>query len=208
MLMIVQLRRERYRDEPLPATQVVATRAPVWIWVVQAFLGYEWFISGLNKLLNRRFNSQLFGLLQQSTQGGPYGWYASFIRQFVLPNHTVLGVLTEIGETSIGIVLMLGAGAALFLPRGPMAWYARLAVVPMLVGSIFLSLNYFFQSGVPVPWLNTSNSLSEGVDITILIALFSAALLAANLQALAGRSAVPAPIARLTVLTEDRDMPP
>jgi len=178
----------------------------VWIWVAQAILGYEWLISGLNKILDRHFDTQLLVVLQQSAQGGPYGWYAWFIRNVVLPNHALIGMLTQIGETSIGVVLLFGAGVSLFLPSGQVARYAKLAAASVLLGSIFLSLNYFFQSGVPIPWLNSANSLAEGVDITILIALFSMALLAANLHALATPTAVSAPITRIGIHVENQDI--
>src|SRR5579864_3833758 len=109
--------REATSNAPVVVADTTATaQLPIWIWVAQAFLGYEWLISGFNKLLNSRFNAQLLNLLQQSAQGGSYGWYASFIRQIVLPNHTLLGVLTEIGETTIGVVLLVAAGVSLFLP--------------------------------------------------------------------------------------------
>jgi uncharacterized membrane protein YphA (DoxX/SURF4 family) len=189
------------------AATTTPIRLALWIWVTQAFLGYEWLISGLNKLLNARFNAQLLAVLQQSAQGGSYGWYASFIRQVVLPNHTVVGVMTELGEASIGVVLLLASGIALLLPDMPLARYVRLAAAAALLGSIFLALNYFFQSNVPLPWINTNNSLNEGVDITILIALVSTALVAANVQAVMGREAVPVPVTSFAVRPEGRDIP-
>jgi len=205
--------RQTGHDAPSTATETDATRAPIWIWVIQAFLGYEWLVSGVNKILNARFDAQLAPYLRQSAQVATYGWYASFVRQLVIPNHLLFGVLTEIGETAIGAVLVIGAGLAVFRPRWSMSMYAKLVAGAALLGSVFLSLNYFFQTNAPVPWLNANNSLTQGVDITIIIAFISAALLATNLHAaaadrLAGfrlRRAELVP-ARVHIMTHDDDL--
>jgi hypothetical protein len=53
-----------------------------------------------------------------------------------------------------------------------------------LLGSASLSLNYFFQGGIYLPWINSGNALNPGVDINIMVALVSVVLVGANLSAL------------------------
>ena len=65
---------------------------PLSLTVVQLILAYEWLISALNKLLNRDFGTQLVSFLNHGTQGNPYPWYAVFLTQFVLPNHTLFAI--------------------------------------------------------------------------------------------------------------------
>ena len=62
--------------------------------VMQLVLAYLWLVSGANKLLDPAFGTQLVPVLRQSTQGNPYGWYATFLRIIVLPNHTLFALET------------------------------------------------------------------------------------------------------------------
>ena len=159
-------------------------RLPLWIIVVQAILAYEWLISAMNKIVNPHYETQLTALLRQSTHINPYGWYATLLSNIILPNHTIFAALDLIGELSIGVTLTFGVVLLLMRPHGRMRSYGVAAVCTALLGSAFLSLNYFFQGGTPLPWVNAGSSLIPGVDIDILIPLLSLTLFAANIQVL------------------------
>jgi thiosulfate dehydrogenase [quinone] large subunit len=156
---------------------------PAGLAAVQIVLAYEWLLSGINKILNPNFTLQLGATLQQNISGNPYGWYSGLLRAVVLPHAGTFGILTELGEVSIGLTLL---GSALLWLRRP---HSRLAVIAgkvaclALAGAILLPLNFFFMSGDPVPWVNPGNAFNEGVSIDALIPLLSATLLVANLRA-------------------------
>ena len=159
-------------------------RLPGWLIVMQLALAYQWLVSGINKLLDSRFSTQLVPVLQGSTRGNPYSWYASFLRLIVLPNHAFFALAVQVMEPAIGLALLLGAGLWLVRPRGLLTLYGGLAASAALIGSIGLSLNYFFQGGTYLPWVNAGNALNPGVDIDIMSSAVSAVLLGANLSAL------------------------
>lgn len=168
--------------EPLAARQ---TGIPAVACVLlQLILAYEWLISGLDKIGTARFDSQLVVVLQQGTQGSRYGWYVSLLHQFVLPNHSLFALLVQVTEPALGLALLLGGSLGLLRPYTRIIVYGALAASAALLGSAFLSLNYFFQGNCPIPWINTSNSFVPGVNINILVALISLVLLAANLRLL------------------------
>lgn len=154
--------------------------------VLQIVLAYEWLVSGLDKLANRHFDSQLVSLLQQGSQGSRYGWYVSLLRTFVLPNHTVFALLVQVTEPAVGLALLMGGALGLFRPHTRIAIYGALAASAALLGSTLLCLNYFFQGDCPVPSVNPSNSFVPGVSINIFVALISLVLLVTNLRWLTG----------------------
>jgi len=150
--------------------------------VLQVVLAYEWLVSGLDKIGNAHFDSQLVSLLQQSTQGSRYGWYVSLLHKVVLPNHSFFALLVQITEPALGLALLLGGSLGLLRPHTRIAVYGALASSAALLGSAALSLNYFFQGNCPIPWINTGNSFVPGVNINILVALISLVLLVTNLH--------------------------
>lgn len=91
--------------------------------VIRLFLGYSWFTSGFGKLTGGGFDAS--GFLTNAVTNpvmGPdgnavYGWYTSFIEGFALPNVGIFNVLVPLGETLVGVGLILGcftSAAALF----------------------------------------------------------------------------------------------
>jgi hypothetical protein len=58
--------------------------------------------------------------------------------------------------------------------------YSACVAAAALLGAIFLSMNYFFQSAEPIPWINPNNSFVPGLDINTLVALLSLLLLLVN----------------------------
>ncbi len=87
--------------------------------VVQILIGYEWFMSGLTKVVDGGFPSGLGDELRETSEGVG-GWYESFLDGTVIPNAKLFGVLIEVGELAIGIALI---GAAI-------VWLVRWSRLP------------------------------------------------------------------------------
>jgi thiosulfate dehydrogenase (quinone) large subunit len=76
---------------------------------VRLLLGALWLNGGLEKLLNPGFPKMFDAVLQTGgyiDQGPPP--FEAFMRQFVVPNAELVAVLTGLGETAIGVGLLLG----------------------------------------------------------------------------------------------------
>ena len=76
---------------------------------VRLLLGALWLNGGLEKLLNPEFPKLFDAVLQTGgyiDQGPPP--FEAFMRQFVVPNAELVAVLTGLGETAIGVGLLLG----------------------------------------------------------------------------------------------------
>jgi thiosulfate dehydrogenase (quinone) large subunit len=76
---------------------------------VRLLLGALWLNGGLEKLLNPGFPKMFDAVLQTGgyIEPGPPPFEA-FMRQFVVPNAELVGVLTGLGETAIGVGLLVG----------------------------------------------------------------------------------------------------
>ena len=76
---------------------------------IQAIIGWEWIMSGGNKLFSGTFPQGLADALTNSFKDNPNGWYVSFLKQVVVPNSVFFGYLIEWTEIIVGIVLVSGA---------------------------------------------------------------------------------------------------
>jgi thiosulfate dehydrogenase [quinone] large subunit len=91
-----------------------------WIWlIIRLYAGYEWLSAGLGKINNPAWTGNkagsalagfVKGALAKSTGTHPdvQSWYATFLNNVVLPNTAVWGYIVAIGETLVGIALILG----------------------------------------------------------------------------------------------------
>lgn len=104
-------------EEMNTQTEATAPRAPVGLasrlplvalLLVQIFIGYEWFMSGLTKIYRGGFPSGLAKELTEKSRGAP-GWYKSFLDGSIIPNATPFGYVIEIGELLIGVALIAAA---------------------------------------------------------------------------------------------------
>ncbi len=75
--------------------------------VVELAVGYEWFISGLVKIVRGNFPSGLADELVDKSKGTAE-WYASFLNSVVIPNGEFFGYFIEIAEILAGIALIVG----------------------------------------------------------------------------------------------------
>ncbi len=167
--------------------------------LIQAFLGYEWLMSGLTKIVRGGFPSGLADELAEKSEG-TVGWYKSFLDGAVIPNGDAFGYLIEIGELVIGIALIAAALLWLVrwtrLPDGGRAAVLLVTALAALVG-IFMNVNFHLANGSPHPWLIPSDGFDEGVDLDSLMPVLQLALIAVSvglLRTLRLRSRQPARI--------------
>lgn len=138
---------------------------------IQIFLGYEWLMSGLSKVLAGDFASGLAGTLSDQTKdmSGPY---KSFVDGVVIPNGQLFGYLVMAGELALGL-LLIGA-ALLWITRwSQMNYKGRQAVLGLIVlagfVAIFMNINFHIAGGASHPWLIAADPNGEGVDLDSLM---------------------------------------
>lgn len=134
---------------------------------VQAFLGYEWFMSGLSKVLSPDWVSGLGDTLTDTAKNlnGPYD---SFLTGLVIPNGPLFAILVMVGELAIGASLV--AVAILWWARWDRAGArAQSVLLAIIVGagvfSIFLNVNFHLANNGGHPWLISGDPFEEGVDL-------------------------------------------
>ena len=163
---------------------------------IQAIIGWEWIMSGGNKLFSGTFPQGLADALTNSFKDNPNGWYVSFLKQVVVPNSVFFGYLIEWTEIIVGIVLVSGAILLLSKPRMPgdpqnglNVAYCIAVVVAAAIGA-FQNINFhFFMGGWVLPTFDPGNAYNEGIDLEALLPLFFLVIIIANLamvQALSG----------------------
>lgn len=91
-----------------------------WIWlIIRLYAGYEWLLAGYGKITNSAWfggsaGSALTGFvkgaLTKASGAHPdvQPWYATFLTNVVLPNVGLFSNIVAIGETLVGIALILG----------------------------------------------------------------------------------------------------
>jgi thiosulfate dehydrogenase [quinone] large subunit len=148
-------------------------------------LGYEWLLSGLNKLLSPDFASNLSANLQQSFTGNPNGWYVSLLTRLVIPHAGLFAALVEGGEVLVALGLAAGAGWWLRGTRLRPVWARSLHLggALALAGGALMTANYWLLAGNTLPWLKTDAPFGEGLDIDGLLTLVALALLVVHLLA-------------------------
>jgi len=137
------------------------------ILLVQALVGYEWFASGLTKLVHGDFPGGLRSALGEMSGGAP-GFYRSFLETAVIPHAQAFGYAVELGELLLGVVLIGGAALAVLGRggRGP-----ALALVAAAAG-LFLAVNLELANGAHFGLPIAGDSFDEGIDLdTIMVGL-------------------------------------
>jgi thiosulfate dehydrogenase [quinone] large subunit len=146
---------------------------------VQAIIGWEWLMSGGNKLLSGTFPQGLAETLTDMMKNNPDSWYVAFLQHSVLPQSVLYGYLIEWTEMTIGIILLGGAFILLAQPRSKGQPQYRLTIIysvtamsAALVGA-FLTINFHFLAGGWIfPWFDGSAANGEGIDLDALLPPF------------------------------------
>lgn len=158
---------------------------------LQAALGYEWLVSGLDKALYGRFPATLGSLLAGVLHGGAVpAAFAALLRAVALPHPLFFGWLIEWSETLAGLALL---GAALVELLRPLMerhltpetrrqwWEPAHRVVDALalaaaVGTALLGLSFYLLDGAPAFWPEPSVAFGGAIDTGLLLAALAAPL--------------------------------
>ena len=145
---------------------------------IQAFLGYEWFMSGLAKALSGDFISGLGDQLTDTSKDLS-GFYKSFLDGTVIPNAQVFGYLVMVGELAIGILLIALAAVWWFRWSG-LSITGQSVVLGLIVlagvFAIFMNINFHLANGGTHPWFIAADPFDEGVDLDSVMPLIQLAI--------------------------------
>lgn len=159
--------------------------------LIQAIVGYEWLVSGANKVLSGQFPQGLAAALDGGLKGNPNGWYVSFVRAVVLPHSVFYGYLIELAEVGIGLALL--GGALLLIGHIPTrgAPFYRLARAEIGAAAIaafaclVLCVNFHFYMGDGlISALNPGNPFDQGIDLDTLLPPIAAIVCVLNIRLL------------------------
>lgn len=168
--------------EPRPTTRLPLAG----LLLIQLFIGYEWFMSGLTKIHQGDFPGGLAAELEAKSKGAA-GWYKSFLDGSVIPHAAGFGYALEIGELLIGIALVGTTLAWLFgghrLPARGRAWILIATAAAALAG-IFMNVNFHLANGSAHPWLIPKGGFDEGVDLDSLMPAIQLVLIVVSLALL------------------------
>ncbi len=129
--------------DPKIAHTLFSTTKLWWLWlIVRFYLGYQWFEAGWEKVQNpvwvgKNAGAAISGFVQGSLSktSGPHpdvsGWYAWFLKSYVLTHPVFWSHLVAYGEVAVGVCLVIGAftGIAAFF-------------------GLFMNMNYLFAGTV------------------------------------------------------------
>ena len=156
----------------LPASGNTALAASA---LIQAALGIEFTLSGLNKFADPNFVDN-FKAFVAASPGTQHGVLAPLIHAIVQPNIAFFASLTKYTELGLGIVLLLGAlevGRRRLSGRfGTEHGYeAPVALVAALAGlaAAGLSLAIALLMGEPLPTITPGRALTTAIPVELLL---------------------------------------
>jgi thiosulfate dehydrogenase [quinone] large subunit len=169
-------------------------RVNVLLAALQLLVGYQWLVSGGDKLLYGHFPDQMRQLVAGAISSGRLpDFFAQFLQSAVLPNATIFGVLVECGEMLTGLGLLAGVLLSMTRPpilrrltaeRGSGARFARIALGALYVltvvaalGALFMGLNYWALDGMPMPWFAPGLAYGGAIHPALFLAGASATIL-------------------------------
>jgi hypothetical protein len=157
---------------PLPASGNAALAASA---LMQASLGVEFLLSGLNKFADANFVAN-FGTFVRSSPASSRGLFSPFIQSLVLSRLQLWAALIEFTELALGIVLLIGAAEiARRRFRGRYArqygYEAPVALVAALAGLLAagLSLSIFLLNGGVLPTIMPGRAFTSAIPVELLI---------------------------------------
>jgi hypothetical protein len=162
----------RIASRRIPASGNTALAASA---LIQAALGIEFFLSGLNKFADPQFHRN-FALFVDASPGTHTGLLSPLIRTLVLPNLAFFADLTKFAELGLGIVLLLGAievgrrrlSGGIGAQRG---YEAPVALVAALAGlaAAGLSLSIALLMGEQLPTIQPGRALTTAIPVELLL---------------------------------------
>jgi uncharacterized membrane protein YphA (DoxX/SURF4 family) len=166
---------EALRGKPSPST--------FGFLIVEIIIGYEWFVSGLTKVIRGDFTSGLADEMAEKSAEA-VGWYADLLNGVVIPNAAIFGYLIEIDEILIGALFIIGPLLWLITwQRVPERLRALLFLLTALAatGGVFMAFNFHLANGLTHPWLIPADSLDEGVDFDTFLGAMNIVIAAVNI---------------------------
>jgi hypothetical protein len=157
---------------PRPASGSVALAASA---VVQASLGIEFTLAGLNKLADPGYVTN-FSSFVSSTPGSSGGLLAQLVQAVVLPDAAVVATLIKVSELILGPVLLIGA-LEIWRRRIPgrlgaaHGYEAAVAFVAALAGmaAAALSFSIFVLTDGTLPTVMPGREFTSAIPVELLI---------------------------------------
>jgi thiosulfate dehydrogenase [quinone] large subunit len=122
MVNVVTTRKGAVVQEPSVITMLLNRPLAAWLWLpIRVWLGWQWLNAGWEKLINPAWMQTgvaLKGFLGGAVaavgkSGAPvihYTWYSDFLKLLIATNsYTWMAKMVSVGETLVGIALILGA---------------------------------------------------------------------------------------------------
>jgi hypothetical protein len=161
---------------------------------LQLVIGYQWLVSGIDKVLLGVFPAQVGLLLIGRIGSGKLpAYFAALLRTVVVPNAPIFGYALMLGETLAGLGLV-AAGAfnilrPLFETRARGRLWEIFALTDRLVtglaplaalGAGLLGLSYYVLDGAPTIWFTPSLAYGGAIAPALVLSLASLVLVAAQ----------------------------
>lgn len=165
---------------------------------VQGIVGWEWLVSGANKVLSGTFPTGLANTLNSGMKDNPNGWYVAFLQAVILPHSILFGYLIEVAEVLAGLALLAGTLLLVGGIRSRGEPQYRIAVAQIVAAAlaaltcIFLCVNFhFFMGDGILPGLDPTHAFDQGVDLDTLMPPMALLILVFNLYVLGDMSGIP-----------------
>lgn len=165
-------------DRPIGPTRTLAASGNAALAssaVVQAALGIEFALSGLNKFADPDYVAN-FTSFVRANPGATSGPLAALVQNLVLPNAAVFATLLKLAEVTLGPILLVGAveiGRRRLSGRlgASHGYEAALALVAALagVGAAGLAFSIFVLMGGILPSVMAGRAFTTAIPVELLI---------------------------------------